>query len=739
MKCPKCGFLNPEGLSFCGKCGTQLHPPQAGPVSSTMTIQQPAGALSRGQILAGRFEVLEEIGAGGMGTVYRVLDRKIQEEVALKLLKPDVAAQAKTIERFQNELRLARRITHKNVCRMHDIHEDAGAVFITMEYVPGQDLKSLIRSAGRLSLDKAISLAEQIGQGLAEAHRLGVVHRDLKPQNIMIDRQGLARIMDFGISRQLSGPELTAPGMMVGTPDYMSPEQVNGETADQRTDLYALGTILYEMVTGRPPFEGASGLSVALKHKSEPPRPPRQLNTQVPEALDRLILKCLAKSRDQRFQNTEEFLAELARLEKGSAGETLPAKMTRTGTLSPGERECIQSIAVLPFKDISPQHDQDYFCEGLAEELINAMAQVKGLKVAARTSSFFFKGKDENVREIGRQLNVESVLEGSVQKSGNRLRVTAQLVCVSDGYHLWSERFDRDIKDIFDVQDEISVAVVDKLKVELREGEKEKVTKRHTQNKEAYQLYLKGRYHWNKQGPRDMILAVDFFQRAIDLESSYALPYVGIADVFNILGEFGFIPPREAYLKSRSLLIKAKEIDDSLSDLYCSLAIITNCYEWDLPAAEGHARRSIELSPQSTWAHSFLAQVLGTMGRNDEALTEVKKAIDLDPLFSMNYALHGIILSGSGHSEEGRQQMLRALAMEPDNSMLNYWLGIGYLDKPAFPEKAIEYLHKAAEAGVTSAYGFLGMAQAMAGRKEEALKYLEKLERIEKNRLSPSC
>jgi serine/threonine protein kinase/Tfp pilus assembly protein PilF len=737
MTCPKCGFENTPGLTYCGRCGTRLSAAKDVPAPPTLTVESPKPALAKGSVLAGRFEVVEEIGAGGMGTVYRVLDRKINEEMALKILKPEMAPSPTVIERFKNELKLARRISHKNVCRLYDLHEEAGVLFITMEYVPGENLGTLIRRDGPLSPERSFSIVMQIAEGLAQAHKLGVIHRDLKPHNIMIDPDGNVRIMDFGIARHLAGPELTAAGMIVGTPHYMSPEQATGETTDQRTDIYALGAILYEMVAGRPPFEGDSGLSVALKHKSELPRHPRELNALVPEDLDRLILKCLAKRKEDRYQSAAELMADLAAIGKRGKPITAGPPEKATSTLSAGERACISSIAVLPFKDMSPQHDQDYLCEGLAEELINALAQVKGLKVAARTSAFSFKGKDEDIREIGRRLNVESVLEGSIQKAGNRLRITTQLICVEDGYHLWSERFDRSIKDVFSVQDEISMAVVEKLKVELGEGEKERVTKRHTRDEKAYELYLKGRYHWNRRLPKDMVMAVDCFQKAIDQDPRYAPPYVGIADVFNMLAEFGFIQPQEAYLKSRSLLLKALEIDDSLSELYVSLALITYAYEWDLPAAERLARRSIELNPHNSWAHAWRAEILGTQWRREEAFEEARKGIEIDPLSSMNHALYGIILGSLRGAEEGRAYLTKTLAMEPDQPMFHLWLGIGYIEKPAILEKAIEHLQKAVDLGLSGAYGYLGMAQALAGRKDKARDCLKKLEKIEKEPFVP--
>lgn len=727
VKCPKCQSENPDTQRFCGDCGTQLPSPAKDFSSITETLETPVKRLESRSLFAERYEILEELGKGGMGEVYWAIDKTLNEEIAIKVLKPEIAADKRMIERFKNELKLARKIAHRNVCKMYDLNEFEEIPYITMEYVEGENLKSLIQRKGKLSINEAIDIVRQVSEGLAEAHDLGIVHRDLKPQNIMIDKKNMAKIMDFGISRSTETPGITQTGMIIGTPDYISPEQAEGQRVDQRSDLYSVGVIIFEMTTGRLPFEGESALSIVIKHKTETPPSPSEINREISGDLNRVILKCLEKDPKKRFHTARELLAGLTKLEQKTSsveGPEIPSE-------SQGK---VNSIAVLPFKDMSPQRDQDYFCEGLAEELINALTQVNGLNVAARTSSFSLKGKEEDIRGIGKRLNVESVLEGSVRKSGNRIRITAQLTSVSDGYHLWAQRFDRNIEDIFAVQDEIAMAVVEKLKVKLLEGEEEKLTKRHTQNKEAYQLYLKGRYHWNRRSPKDMILAVDNFQRAIDKDQSYALPYAGIADVFNTLAEFGFISPQESYLKSKSLLQKALEIDDSLSEIYSSLALITYCYEWDLPTAERHARRAIELNPQNMYGHITLGEILGTWGRNEEALEEAKMGIEADPLSSMFQAFYGIILGVSGHMEEGREQLQRAIAMEPDQSMFHLWLGMTYLAKPAVPKKAIEYLQKAADAGVNLAYGYLGMAHAQIGQKEDALKCLAKLEKIEKER-----
>ncbi|MFB0566599.1 MAG: serine/threonine-protein kinase, partial [Candidatus Aminicenantaceae bacterium] len=308
IKCPKCQTENPDDTLYCGKCATPLK--EDIPVSHTKTIETPKEELSRGSTIASRYEVIEELGKGGMGRVYRVEDTKLKQEIALKLIKPEIASDKKTIERFRNELKTARMIAHKNVCRMFDLGEAEGAHFITMEYVPGEDLKSLIRRVKQLTVGTSISVAKQVCEGLTEAHRLGVVHRDLKPSNIMIDKEGNARIMDFGIARSLKAKGITGAGVIIGTPEYMSPEQVEGKEVDQRSDLYSLGVILYEMVTGKLPFEGDTPLSIAMKHKGEIPKNPKELNPQIPEDLNVLILKCLEKEKESRFQLAEELSAE---------------------------------------------------------------------------------------------------------------------------------------------------------------------------------------------------------------------------------------------------------------------------------------------------------------------------------------------------------------------------------------------------------------------------------------------
>jgi len=542
IKCPKCQTDNPDTQKFCGECAAPLQPSKD--ISFTKTLEIPIRDLAKGSTIAGRYEILEQLGRGGMGEVYRVRDITLDEEMALKLLKPDIASDKIMIERFRNELKLARKITHKNVCRMHDFHEEEGTPFITMEYVAGDDLKSRIRKRGKIPVEEALIIARQVTMGLMEAHELGVVHRDLKPQNIMIDKKGNAKIMDFGIARSVEAPGVTTTGMIVGTPDYISPEQAEGEEADQRSDIYSLGIILYEMVTGSVPFKGETALSVAIKHKTQIPADPKKLNPEVSEDLSRLILICIEKKRERRYQSAEELLSDLVKIEKG-----IPTEAKAISTIEPayeklGKMKWRNSIAVLPFVDLSAQRDQEYFCDGMVEELINSLTRIKDLRVVARTSVFSFKGKDIDIHEIGKRLNVKTILEGSVRKAGNRLRITTQLVNVEEDFPIWSDRYDRELEDVFAIQDDIAKSIVNALKIEFL-GEKEMpLVKSHTEKPEAYEAYLKGNFHYWKLSPENIALALDYYQLALEKDPNFALAYTGISSVWVTRGMLGIVPPR---------------------------------------------------------------------------------------------------------------------------------------------------------------------------------------------------
>ncbi|MDH4270770.1 MAG: protein kinase [Candidatus Aminicenantes bacterium] len=636
--------------------------------------------------------------------------------MALKLIKPEIAADKKSIERFSNELKTTRMISHRNVCRMFDLGEDTGTFFITMEYVPGEDLKSLIRMSKKLAAGTAISIARQVCEGLSEAHRLGVVHRDLKPSNIMIDRDGSARIMDFGIARSLQAKGLTGAGMIIGTPEYMSPEQVDGQEADQRSDIYSLGVILFEMLTGQVPFSGDTAMSIALKHKSEIPPDPKTLNKQISDELSRIILKCMQKDRKKRYQNVIDLLLDLKK-----ASEDVPIEKKII------EPKWKSSIVVLPFADLSQEKDQEYFCDGLAEEVINALRKISELRVVARTSAFAFKGKLEDVREIGKILAVATVLEGSVRKAGKRLRVTVQLINVDGGYHLWSERYDREMEDVFAIQDDITLAVVDNLKVKLLGREKERLTKRYTNDVEAYNLFLKGQFFLNKRTAEGMKKAVLYFEQAVKRDPEYAEAYAGLANYYLLLPIYASFSPKEANLRAKEAVKTALKIDNNLAEALTSLALIKLYDEHDWEGAEQEFKRAIKLNPGYAIAHSWYAsEYLVLMGRADEAFEEMERALELDPLsLVMNRDL-GMTYYYGHQYDRAIAALKRTIEIEPRFILTHGLLGLAYL------EKAI------AEGSEPTAKAWMGTAYARMGEKQKAKDILENLLKFsEKEYVSP--
>jgi len=739
MECPKCHSDNPETLKFCGECGTQL-PSSNKEVQpeATETLQTPIHELTTGSTFAGRYQVIEELGHGGMGKVYKVFDTDIKEKIALKLLRPEIALDKKTVERFSNELKLARKISHRNVCRMFDLGKAEGTTFITMEFVAGEDLKKLIRKMGQLGAGRAVSIAKQVCEGLMEAHHLGVVHRDLKPSNIMVDDDGNARIMDFGIARSLRSKGITGAGVMIGTPEYMSPEQVEGKESDPRSDIYSLGTILYEMLTGRVPFEGDTPFTIGVKHKSEIPRDPRELNPQIPEELSRLILRCMEKEKERRYQRADEILSALVTIESRTptAGITA-AKVPDAEKML--EARWKKSIAVLPFSNLSSEKEQEYFCDGLSEEIINALSHIRELRVVARTSAFAFKGKEIDIREVGEKLNVDAVLEGSVRKAGDRLRITAQLINVADGYHLWSERFDRAMKDVFDIQDEVTLEIIDKLRIELLGKERAQIVRRSTDNMDAYKLYLEGLYYWNKRTGKDLNKAIELFNQAIEKDPNYALAFVGLADSYSLLTVFADARPKDVFPRVKAAATKALEIDESLAEAHNSLAYVYQRYDWNWKAAEAEFKRALELNPNYATGHFWYGELLTSLGRFEEAIREMKRALELDPVSLIINGMLGWAYVMARTPDQALVQLYQTLELDPHFATTHFMLGHGNLANKNF-SAAIDEMKKARELSgdaVLMVSG-LGEAYARAGKFEAAKGILEELKaRSQKQFVSP--
>ena len=584
MKCPKCQLDNPADSSFCSKCGSPLISSGERIDSLTKTLEMPSGELTRGTVFAGRFEVIEELGKGGMGVVYRVFDKKVEEEVALKLLNPEVSADKTTIERFRSELKLARKISHKNVCRMYDLNEEGNTQYITMEYVPGEDLKSSILRIGHLSVGKAVSVAKQVCEGLEEAHRLGVVHRDLKPQNVMIDKEGNVRIMDFGIARSLKKKGITGTGLIIGTPEYMSPEQAEMREVDQRSDVYSLGVILYEMATGRVPFEGETPLSVAMKHKNEEPLDPRKVNAQIPEGLSSVILKCLEKKREERYQNAEELLSELVRVERGlpTTQRIIPERKPVTEreitvklnvkklfipaaalvllavlivvlvSVLPRGRvvpfpEDKPSLAVMYFENNTGDETLDHWKKALSDLLISDLSQSKYLRVLSGERLFSILEElgllevesysSRVLQEISSRGGVRYVLVGKLARAGDTLRINALLQEASTGELIGSEMVEGVGEgSLFSMVDELTTKIKHNFQLTAAEiaddidMEVEKIT---TSSPEAYRYYREGMEYFDRG---DYIRCIPLMEMAVALDPEFAMAYRNMAAAYTNIG-----------------------------------------------------------------------------------------------------------------------------------------------------------------------------------------------------------
>lgn len=764
MQCPKCDTNNPADSKYCKECATSLTGDGVVQPSITKTIETPKEELTTGSTFAGRYQIIEELGSGGMGKVYKAVDTRINEKIALKLIKPEISSDKKTLERFGNELKLARKIAHKNVGKMFDINEEQGTHYITMEYVSGQDLKGLIRQSGQLAIGTSLSITKQICEGLLEAHKVGVIHRDLKPNNIMIDRDGQIRILDFGIARSLKEKGITGAGVMIGTPEYMSPEQAEAKEVDQRSDLYSLGVILYEMVTGKVPFAGDTALSIAMKHKGESPQDPKEHNPQMPADLNTLILKCLEKDKNNRYQGAEELYSELENIEKAipTSDRAIPKRKPLTSkeitltfkakrllipafavaismvglilwhpwsrTDTPQGQLTRPSVAVLPFEDLSPQKDQEYFCDGLVEELINRLANIENLRIPARASAFSFKNKAIDMQEIGDKLNVEMVLNGSVRKSGATLRITAELVKVSDGYPVWSKIYESTVADTFALQDEISLAIVDNLKINLLGEEKTKFEKRYTQNLEAYDLYLRGRFFWWKRNEEGLKKALEYFSQAIESDPDYALAYLGLADTYTMLDVYNIESSPELGM-IRSAVQKAIEIDDKLAEAHTSLGNIKMYYDWDWDGAMEEFRIAIELNPNYLWAHLQYVDCLIWTGQFDRAFEEIVPGYELDPLNIVVNSQMAYAYYYTRRYREAEETSKKVIMMDPNFNGAYDSLGRAYMQQSRYDEAQAEFQRE-----IENTKGYLSNSNyyycvvlAKRGMKDEAEKRLEEL------------
>jgi TolB-like protein len=516
-----------------------------------------------------------------MGEVYRARDTRLDRDVAIKALLGESAGDPVIRRRFLQEARAASALSHPNIVVLHDIVSHEGSDFLVMEHVPGLALTEII-AQGPMAFDRVMSVGVQVASALAAAHAAGIVHRDIKPGNILVTPDDTAKVLDFGIAKRLHDLELidatqtadtlTMPGTIVGTVSYMSPEQTRGEAIDARTDVFSLGCVLYQAATGHLPFRGATAVATIVEIATANPSPPSRLRAALPAEFDTFIARCLAKSREHRFNTMDEVASSLRRL-RNAPPERIAVDAPRP----------ITAIAVLPFASVGGDPDNEYFGEGLTDELITGLSRVNALRVASRSSAFAFRGKAMDVRAIGSTLNVDAVLEGSLRRAGNRLRIAVQLVSVSDGYHLWSERYDREVTDVFDIQDEISRTIIDKLRPRLIGDVTVPSLKRHTVDPEAYGLYLKGRYYWERR-PVGTSRAIECFEQAIERDPRYALAHAGLADAYNTLAswEGGVLPPPVGFGKGLGYAERALQLDPDLAEGHAALGYALLHHRWDL-------------------------------------------------------------------------------------------------------------------------------------------------------------
>lgn len=693
----------------------------------------PAADTPLARALGDRYRIERELGRGGMATVYLARDVKHDRPVALKVLHDaDAPVDA---ERFHREIRVLARLRHPFILPLHDSGEAAGSLFFIMPYVDGESLRARLDRDGSLPIADAVAIARQLLDALQTAHEEGVVHRDIKPENILITRGGHALLADFGIARVTQGAPaqtMTQLGVALGTVAYMSPEQALGERdVDARSDLYALGCVLFEMLTGSPPFTGSNAMSVLAKHLSAPAPSPSASRGDVPPALSDAITRALAKEPADRHASAAAFAHAITDARATSARDTHHAATTTRATLGASATAARLSVAVLPIATIGGSADDAYFGEGLTEELTSALSRLEGLRVVSRTSASAFRDARLPITEIATRLGVEFVVEGSVRRAGQRLRLTAKLIQARDDAPLWTETFDRTLDDVFAVQDEITASVVETIAHALQLGGlRGQVPVATTRSLEAYDLYLLGRHHWYERSDAGMRRARELFQQAIDLDPAYAPAWSGLADASAVLASWQFADPAEMYPVATTAARRALELDPSLAEAHASLGFVKLNWEWDWQGALDALHRAIELNPNHETAHRWLSAFLAGIGRFDEAMPIAERAVVLDPIAVLPHMNLGIIHYLANDPARAEQEFRRVLEMHPDFPRAVVFLGSVLALQGRHDEARAIMESLIARTGRTPVYVWsLGIVHTLAGRMADAHEVLDPINR----------
>jgi serine/threonine protein kinase/tetratricopeptide (TPR) repeat protein len=714
-----------------------------------------------------------------MGEVYRARDARLKRDVAIKVLPPSFATDADRLRRFEQEAQAAGALNHPNLTAVYDIGTHEGAPYIVQELLEGETLRAAL-AAGLPAGRRAVDYASQIARGLAAAHEKGIVHRDLKPENVFVTRDGRVKILDFGLAKLVdtaapdgprtdlpTAPAATEPGVVLGTLGYMSPEQVRGRPADARSDLFSLGAILYEMLTGRRAFTGDSAAdTMSAILKEDPPELSGTSRSLGPSGLEPILRRCLEKSPDQRFQSAKDLAFALEEISASSRSVQLregkPSRRVRVGLLaaslagvavlwillanrrelkrwiSAGPSSRVTSIAVLPLKDFSGRPEQEYFVDGMTEAVTTNLAQIGALKVISGTSAMSYKGSKKPLREIAGELGVDAVLEGSVARSGDRVRVTAQLIHAGSDTHLWAKTFERNIEDVLALQGELARDVARQIEAELTSEEQKRLTRSARVDPRAYEAYLRGRVFLEQGSEEDLKKGLDQFTRALEIDGNYAAPHAGIASYYAILPFYSQSSPADVFPQARAAARRSIELDETLAEPHASLAYIHAYYEWDWTAAEESFRRAIALRPSYADAHFSYSRFLAAAGRFEEAFAEIARARELDPRSMLLKANTALLSYFQGRYDESLAELLEVRKLDPKFSVAQWGIGLVYEQKGKLPEAVAEIEKATTLSKSLNVQSSLGHAYAVAGQKAKAQAILDMLGERSKKGYVPS-
>jgi len=699
MKCPKCHSDNSDSSRFCSSCAALLAPEGQPSISVTKTLETPLQIISKGSLIAGKYRIIEEIGRGGMGVVYKAEDIKLKRSVALKFLPPHLMDSHELKERFIIEAQAAAALSHPNICIIHEVGEAENQSFIAMEYVEGQTLRDKIKK-GPLKAEEALDIVTQVAAGLGEAHRKGIIHRDIKSANIMVTDKGQAKVMDFGLAKLRGGSSLTKSQTTLGTVAYMSPEQARGGELDQRTDIWSLGVVLYEMLAGRLPFRGEHDQAVIYSILHQEPESLIKARPDTAPELGHIVGQALAKKADDRYQTMEELCEDLEAVAEGlkplkargakkifgirkayvysglavvlalMLGLNFGGLRNRLLGRSGAPARAVK-LAVLPFVNLSGDPEQEYLSDGLTQEMIALLGRLhpQSLGVIARASVMRYKKGDTPVDQIGRELGVDYVLEGSAQREANRVRITVELIHVKDQTQLWADTYEREFSGILTLRSEVVQKVAGALALKLLPSEQAILTSARTVNPEAHEAYLKGFYHWQKMTPQDADTAERYFELALTKDPSYAPAYEGLAIVWSYRQKAGVTPPYEAGPKAKAAAMQAIALDDDSAEAHEALAMVRTWTDWDWAGAEPEWRRALEINPNAANTHAYYAHFLAIMGRTSEAIARSERALELDPFNALYHGMYAKTLYFGRRYDDAIAAARTALAIQPDQEV----------------------------------------------------------------------